>query len=43
MAEDFERDERRKFGENGFEGYVARVVQLEKEMGVNNLSQFTPT
>ena len=42
MAEDFERDERRKFGEDGFERYVAQVAAIEQSIGVNNLALFTP-
>jgi hemerythrin-like domain-containing protein len=42
MAEDFERDERRKFGEDGFERYVAQVATLEQSIGINNLALFTP-
>jgi hemerythrin-like domain-containing protein len=42
MAEDFERDERRKFGEDGFESYVARVAALERALGINDLARFTP-
>jgi hemerythrin-like domain-containing protein len=42
MGEDFERDERRKFGEDGFKKYVAQVVELERTLGINDLAQFTP-
>jgi hemerythrin-like domain-containing protein len=42
MAEDFEREERRKFGEDGFERYVARVAALEQALGIHDLSRFTP-
>ena len=31
--EDFERDERRKFGQDGFETMIARVANLEKTLG----------
>jgi hemerythrin-like domain-containing protein len=41
MAEDFERDERRKFGEDGFEHYVARVAALEQALGIHDLARFT--
>jgi hemerythrin-like domain-containing protein len=43
MAEDFERDERRKFGQDGFERYVAQVAALEQSTGISNLALFTPT
>jgi hemerythrin-like domain-containing protein len=42
MAEDFERDERRKFGEDGFETMVARVSSLEQAMGIDDLKMVTP-
>jgi hemerythrin-like domain-containing protein len=42
MAEDFERDERRKFGEDGFERYVALVTALEQALGINDLARYTP-
>jgi hypothetical protein len=32
MAEDFEKDEPRKFGEDGFESFVEKVANLEKEL-----------
>ncbi len=43
MAEDFERDEHRKFGEDGFERYVAKVADLEQALGIHDLARFTPT
>jgi hemerythrin-like domain-containing protein len=43
MAEDFDRDERRKFGEDGFETYVTRVAALEQALGIHDLARFTPT
>ncbi len=43
MAEDFEKDEQKKFGQDGFETMVRRVADLEKALGINNLAQFTPT
>jgi hemerythrin-like domain-containing protein len=43
MAEDFEKDERKKFGQDGFATMVHRVAELEKKLGINNLAQFTPS
>jgi hemerythrin-like domain-containing protein len=43
MGEDFERDERQKFGEDGFERMVNQVADLERDLGINDLSKFTPT
>ena len=42
MAEDFERDEHQKFGQDGFHLYVEKVANLEKQLGIYDLSQFTP-
>ncbi len=43
MAEDFERDEQRLFGQDGFEKMVDRIAQIERTIGINNLAQFTPS
>jgi hemerythrin-like domain-containing protein len=42
MAEDFEKKEHQLFGEDGFEMMVKRVAGLEQQIGINDLSQFTP-
>ena len=42
MAEDFEKKEHELFGEDGFEKMAARVAQLEQQMGIHELNQFTP-
>src|SRR6516165_549301 len=41
MAENFERDEHRKFGEDGFEMMVDRVARLERALGIYDLAKFT--
>ncbi len=43
MAEDFEREERRRFGTDGFEAVVARLGPLEQALGINDLRRLTPT
>ena len=43
MAEMFEDEEHRRFGQAGFEGVVAKVADIEKSLGIYDLSQFTPT
>lgn len=43
MGEDFEKEEQQKFGQDGFEMMVDRVARLEKALGINDLSKFTPT
>jgi hemerythrin-like domain-containing protein len=42
MAEQFEKKEHQLFGEDGFEKMTARVAQLEQQMGIHDLDQFTP-
>ena len=41
MGEDFEKDERRKFGEDGFEKMVSQVADLERAFGIYDLNKFT--
>ena len=43
LGEEFENNERKKFGEDGFETMVNRVAEIEKSLGIYDLSQFTPT
>ena len=43
IGEDFEKDERQKFGEDGFEKMVSQVADLERVLGIYDLSKFTPT
>jgi hemerythrin-like domain-containing protein len=42
MAEQFEKKEHELFGEDGFEKMAARVAELEQQMGIHDLNQFTP-
>jgi hemerythrin-like domain-containing protein len=42
MAEEFEKKEHQLFGEDGFEKMATRVAQLEQQMGIHDLNQFTP-
>lgn len=42
LGEQFEHIEHARFGEAGFDGIVAEVDSLEKELGIHDLSQFTP-
>jgi len=42
MSEDFEKKEHELFGADGFEKMAARVAQLEQQMGIHDLNQFTP-
>ena len=42
MGERFEDEEHRRFGSAGFTGVVDRVAGVERELGIYQLSQFTP-
>jgi hemerythrin-like domain-containing protein len=42
MGDQFEGQEHKMFGEEGFEGQVGRVGELEKKLGIFDLAQFTP-
>jgi hemerythrin-like domain-containing protein len=42
LGEDFEKKEDDLFGEDGFFKVVDQVAQLEKRLGIYDLSQFTP-
>lgn len=42
LGEKFEEKEEKLFGEGGFENVVAEVDGLEKTVGIQDLSQFTP-
>jgi hemerythrin-like domain-containing protein len=42
LGEQFEEQEEQLFGEGGFEKTVQRVAELEKKLGIYELSQFTP-
>lgn len=42
MGEKFESEERRRFGEHGFERVVDAVARIEQSLGIYDLAQFTP-
>jgi len=42
LGEDFEEREHEKFGQDGFESMVDKVATIEKQMGIYDLSLFTP-
>jgi len=42
LGEDFERIEHEKFGQDGFETMVGKVADIEKQVGISDLSYFTP-
>ena len=42
MAEDFEKKEHQLFGEDGFEMIAKKVADLEQQIGIGDLAQFTP-
>jgi hemerythrin-like domain-containing protein len=42
LGEEFENNEHKLFGEDGFEMTVGKVVIIEKQLGIYELNQFTP-
>jgi hemerythrin-like domain-containing protein len=42
LGEQFEKEEDRLFGDEGFEKTVDQVAAIEKQLGIYNLDQFTP-
>jgi len=42
LGEKFEKEEDRLFGEEGFEKTVDQVAAIEKQLGIYDLSKFTP-
>jgi hemerythrin-like domain-containing protein len=42
LGEQFEKEEDRLFGEEGFEKTVEQVAAVEKQLGIYDLSRFTP-
>jgi hemerythrin-like domain-containing protein len=42
LGEEFENNEQKLFGKDGFETMVNKVADIEKELGIYELSQFTP-
>jgi hemerythrin-like domain-containing protein len=42
LGDQFEKEENRLFGDEGFEKTVDQVAQIEKQLGVYDLDQFTP-
>ncbi len=43
LAETFEDEEHRRFGPAGFEGVLDKIADIERNLGIYDLSQFTPT
>jgi len=41
LGEQFEKEEDRLFGEEGFEKTVDQVAAIEKQLGIYDLAQFT--
>jgi hemerythrin-like domain-containing protein len=42
LGEEFENNEHKHFGKDGFETMVAKVADIEKQLGIYDLNQFTP-
>ena len=43
LGEEFEQNEHKRFGEDGFETMVSKVADIEKQLGIYELAQFTPS
>lgn len=43
LGERFEEKEHALFGKDGFEGVVAQVASVERELGIGDLAAFTPS
>lgn len=42
LGEEFEQNEHKRFGNDGFETMVSKVADIEKQLGIYELAQFTP-
>jgi len=42
LGEQFEKEEHRLFGDEGFEKTVEEVTAIEKQLGIHDLAKFTP-
>ncbi len=42
LGEEFEKNEHKLFGEDGFDTMVNKVAEIERSLGIYELSQFTP-
>lgn len=42
LGEDFEKQEHKLFGAGGFEGIVEKVAAIERQLGIYDISSFTP-
>lgn len=42
LGEQFEEEEHRLFGEDGFDRTVERIAAVEKQLGIHDLARFTP-
>ena len=43
LGEEFEKNEQKLFGKDGFETMVSKVAMIEKSLGIYELAEFTPT
>lgn len=42
LGEEFEKSEQARFGSDGYEGILKRIIQMEKKMGIDSLQIYTP-
>jgi len=43
LGEEFEKNEHKHFGNDGFDVMLNKVANIEKQLGIYELAQFTPT
>jgi len=43
LGEEFEKNENKRFGEDGFEKMIAKTEDIERSLGIYELSRFTPS
>ena len=43
MGDQFEDDEKKRFGEGGFEQIVSQVAAIELDVGIDDLAAATPS
>ena len=42
LGDQFKKEERQHFGQDGFDAIVQKVADIEKDLGIHDLTQFTP-
>lgn len=42
LGEEFERNEKKKFGQDGFQSILSQVEKIENDLGIYSIEQYTP-